>query len=215
MPAEGGGRGERRHWTARVPDMQEDATDAATRRERAAAFSRAVALPGAGEAWKPQLPLLEGRVHRARVGDAGYGDAQVDRRRADVSKEAANEALQTAFSTQDVVSLRRSAEAGWRGGHDAGRLQPRVVRTYSESLSRAQRELEQARATEDTTELREVGLEAVKTANEDTLRAMAVHAAAQEGVDVNTRAESAAGEEPTRGGWRVRPRRGSWRLYGR
>ena len=62
-----------------------------------------------------------------------------------------------------------------------------------------------------------MGLEAVKTANEDTLRAMAVHAAAQEGVDVNTRAESAAGEEPTEG-WlalAARPGRGSWRPCGR
>jgi ankyrin repeat protein len=45
-------------------------------------------------------------------------------------------------------------------------------------------------------ELRKVGLEAVSTADKDTLCAIAVHAAAQEGVDMNTRAEAAAGEEP-------------------
>jgi hypothetical protein len=52
-------------------------------------------------------------------------------------------------------------------------------------LARAQRMLQRARATRDKAELLK-----------DTLCAIAVKAAAQEGVDMNTRAEAAAGEEP-------------------
>jgi hypothetical protein len=49
--------------------------------------------------------------------------------------------------------------------------------------------------TQDTAELRAVGLEAVRTAGRDTLCAMAVQAAARDGVDVNTGAEGADGED--------------------
>jgi len=42
----------------------------------------------------------------------------VKRRRAEVSKEVAHEALETALATEDVVALRRSAEAGWRNEQD-------------------------------------------------------------------------------------------------
>jgi hypothetical protein len=48
---------------------------------------------------------------------------------------------------------------------------------------------------EDTTAIREVGLEAVKAADKDTLCAMAVHAAVQDGADVNTRAEAEQAEQ--------------------
>jgi hypothetical protein len=123
----------------------------------------------------------------------------------DALKEAAHAAalaahaaaLETALSTEDVEELRSSTEAAWRSEQDAERLQAKAVRVCEEAMARAQRMLQRVRATRDTTVLREVGLDAVKTAGKHTLRAMAVHAAAQEGVDVNTRAESAAGEEPT------------------
>ena len=56
------------------------------------------------------------------------GDMQVNRRRAEVSKEVAHEALETALATEDVVALRRSAEAGWRNEQDVDRLRARAVR---------------------------------------------------------------------------------------
>ena len=55
------------------------------------------------------------------------GDMQVKRRRAEVSKEVAHEALQTALATEDVVALRRSAVAGWRNEQDVERLRARAV----------------------------------------------------------------------------------------
>ena len=117
-------------------------------------------------------------------------------RRAEARKEVAQAALETELSTRAVEALRRSAEEGWRSEQDAGRLKTRTVWVCEEALARAQRELERARATQDPTELREVGLKAVRTADMDTLYAMAVHAAAADGADVNTRPEAAAGEEP-------------------
>jgi hypothetical protein len=121
-----------------------------------------------------------------------------------------------------VKELRWSTEAAWRSEQDANRLRARAVRVCEEALARAQRMLERVRATheeeepsevglaalaraqrmlrkvrasEDTEELREVGLGAVMTASRDTLCAMAVQAAAQDGVDVNTLAEGAAADE--------------------
>jgi ankyrin repeat protein len=57
--------------------------------------------------------------------------------------------------------------------------------------------MESVRTTQVTSELQEVGLEAVRTAGRDTLCAMAVQAAAQHGVDVNTWPveEQVAGDE--------------------
>jgi ankyrin repeat protein len=112
---------------------------------------------------------------------------QVEARRVEVRKEVA---LETALSTEEVEELRTSTEAAWLSEQDAERLQAKVV------LARAQRMLQRARATRDKAELLKVGLAAVSTADKDTLCAIAVKAAAQEGVDMNTRAEAAAGEEP-------------------
>jgi hypothetical protein len=120
----------------------------------------------------------------------------VEARRVEVSKEVALVALETALSTEEVVELRTSTEAGWHSEQDAERTQAKVVLVCEEVLARAQRMLQRARATRDKAELRKVGLEAVSTADKDTLCAIAVHAAAQEGVDMNTRAEAAAGEQP-------------------
>jgi len=102
----------------------------------------------------------------------------VKRRRAEVSKEVAHEALETALATEDLVALRRKAEAGWRNEQDVDRLSARAVRVCEQIPALAPR-LE--RATPDTTELVKVGLEAVQTA-------------AYEGVDVNAETEE-AGEE--------------------
>jgi predicted LPLAT superfamily acyltransferase len=127
-----------------------------------------------------------------RVGDAVREDTQVKRRRAEVSKEVAHEALDTALATEDVVALRRSAEAGWRNEQDVERLRARAVRVCEQIPALSPR-LERVRATPDTAELVEVGVEAVSTASRDVLCVMAVQTAAYEGVDVNTEVE--AGEE--------------------
>ena len=122
-----------------------------------------------------------GRTHgacHAGLVTASHGDTQVKRRRAEVSKEVAHEALETALATEDLVALRRKAEAGWRNEQDVDRLSARAVRVCEQIPALAPR-LE--RATPDTTELVKVGLEAVQTA-------------AYEGVDVNAETEE-AGEE--------------------
>jgi hypothetical protein len=121
---------------------------------------------------------------------------QVEARRVEVRKEVALVALETALSTEEVEELRISTEAAWHSEQDAERMQAKVVLVCEEVLARAQRMLQRARATRDKAELLKVGLEAVSTADKDTLCAIAVKAAAQEGVDMNTRAEAAAGEEP-------------------
>jgi hypothetical protein len=118
---------------------------------------------------------------------------QVEARRVEVRKEVA---LETALSTEEVEELRTSTEAAWLSEQDAERLQAKVVLVCEVVLARAQRMLQRARATRDKAELLKVGLAAVSTADKDTLCAIAVKAAAQEGVDMNTRAEAAAGEEP-------------------
>jgi hypothetical protein len=128
---------------------------------------------------------------------------QVEARRAEVRKEVALVALETALSTEEVEELRTSTEAGWLSEQDAERLQAKMVRLCEETLARAQRMLQRARATRDKAELLKVGLEAVRMADNDTLCAIAVHAAAQEGVDMNTRPEAAAGEEPKESWLRV------------
>ena len=120
----------------------------------------------------------------------------MEARRVEARKEEALVALETALSTEEVEELRTSTEAAWHSEQDAERLQAKVVLVCEEVLARAQRMLQQARATRDQDELRKVGLEAVSTADKDTLCVIAVKAAAQEGVDMNTRAEAAAGEEP-------------------
>jgi hypothetical protein len=130
---------------------------------------------------------------RALADEVIHGDTQVAERRAEARTEVAQAALETELSIRDVEALRRSAEEGWRSKQDTGRLKTRAVRVCEEALARAQRELERARATQDPTELREVGLKAVRTADMDTLYAMAVHAAAADGADVNTRPKAAAG----------------------
>jgi hypothetical protein len=114
----------------------------------------------------------------------------------EVRKEAALVALETALSTEEVEELRSSTEAAWYSEQDAEQMQAKVVLVCEEVLARAQRMLQRARATRDKAELRKVGLAAVTTADKDTLCAIAVHAAAQEGVDMNTRPEAAAGEQP-------------------
>ena len=65
-------------------------------------------------------------------------------RRAELRKEAAQDALETELSTEDVEALRRSVEEGWRSEQDAGRLKTRAVRAWEEALARVQRELERA-----------------------------------------------------------------------
>ena len=100
----------------------------------------------------------------------------------------------SAEGPEDLEELRWSTLAAWRSEKDAERLRARAVRVCEEELARAQRMLERVRASEDKEELREVGLDALSTAGRDTLCAMAVQAAAQEGADMNTRAEAAAEE---------------------
>jgi hypothetical protein len=133
------------------------------------------------------------RIGSGWVVDTIAHTMQVAARRAFARTEVERTALETALTTSDVEELRRSTEAGWRSEQDAERLRAGAVRTCEEALVRAQRMLERIRATQDKEELREVGLEAVRTAGRDTLCAMAVQAAAQKGVDVNTRVE--AGEK--------------------
>ena len=120
----------------------------------------------------------------------------MEARRVEARKEEALVALETALSTEEVEELRTNTEAAWHSEQDAERLQAKVVLVCEEVLARAQRMLQQARATRDQDELRKVGLEAVSTADKDTLCVIAVKAAAHEGVDMNTRAEAVAGEEP-------------------
>jgi hypothetical protein len=134
---------------------------------------------------------------------------QVEARRVEVRKEEALVALETALTARSVEELRTSTEAAWNSEQDAERLQAKVVRLCEEKLARAQLMLQQARATRDKAQLLKVGLEAVSTADKDTLCAIAVHAAAQEGVDMNTRAEAAAGEEPKEKWLRVAALEGS------
>lgn len=122
---------------------------------------------------------------------------QVDQRRAEVRKEAANEELETALSTREnVEELWKLCQAGWRKEQDAELLRARIVRVYQEDLARVQRKLERARATKDKAALRDMGLQAARMADKATLCAMAVQAAAQDGADVNTRAVAAAGDKP-------------------
>jgi hypothetical protein len=61
--------------------------------------------------------------------------------------------------------------------------------------------LEEALATQDTMELREVGLKAVKSALKDTLCATAVHAAALDGDDLNTSRKPRLAGSYGCGGW--------------
>jgi hypothetical protein len=121
---------------------------------------------------------------------------QVEARRAEVRKEEALVALETALYTEEVEELRTSTEEAWHIEQDAERLQAKVVRVCEVVLARAQRMLQQARGTRDKAQLLKVGLEAVSTADKDTLCVIAVKAAVQEGVDMNTRAEAVAGVEP-------------------
>jgi hypothetical protein len=55
--------------------------------------------------------------------------------------------------------------ASWRGERDAARLRAQTLNTYKAELALMQRTLERLRTSEDTTELREAGLEVVKTAS--------------------------------------------------
>jgi predicted LPLAT superfamily acyltransferase len=123
------------------------------------------------------------------------GGVQVKERRTAIRIETAHAALETALNTVEVETLRKLAEAAWRSEQDIERLRGRAVRACQKTPALAER-MELVLTTQCLEELREVGLEAVRTAGKDTLYAMAVHAAAQDGVDVNTRVEAAAGEEP-------------------
>jgi hypothetical protein len=120
------------------------------------------------------------------------GSVQVEKRRVEDLKEAETrrvEARNDALSTilfyvnhlEDVEELRRRAEAAW-GQCDHAQLQARAVRVLEEALARDQQILASVRASEDTVELRRVGVKAARTASVDTLCAMAVQAAAQAGV---------------------------------
>jgi len=112
-----------------------------------------------------------------------HGDThtQVEERRAEISKQAALVAVETSLSAQ-VGELRQSAEAAWRGEQDAALLRAQAVSVLEEALDRA-------RVTQDTEELREVVLQAVRTTSRDALCVKAVQAAVREGVDVNIRME--------------------------
>ena len=138
--------------------------------------------------------LRGGTVHGAWacVADAVHAETQVEERRAEEAPlEVARATLETALSTKDVEALRSSARAAWRSEQEPERLRAMAVRVCQETPALAQR-MERVRATQNTVELRGVGLVAVRTAGRDTLCAMAVQAAAQQGVDVNTRTEGAA-----------------------
>jgi hypothetical protein len=108
----------------------------------------------------------------------------VEERRKEARKEEAERRVKTLLSTEDGDALRTRTEESWRGEHDAARLRARTVRTYEAELAQMQRKLDQLRTSQDTTELREAGLEVVKTASKDVMYAMAVHAAAQDGADM-------------------------------
>ena len=108
----------------------------------------------------------------------------MEERRKEARKEEAERRVKTLLSTEDGDALRTRTEDSWRGEHDAARLRARTVKTYEAELARMQQKLEQLRTSEDTTELREAGLEVVKTASKDVMYAMAVHAAAQDGADM-------------------------------
>jgi hypothetical protein len=133
---------------------------------------------------------------------------------AEVLNETAHAALETALSTEGVETLRKIAEAAWRSEQDIERLRARAVRVCQETPALAKRRMRRmrrmarVRTTLCSEELREVGLESVRTADKDTLYAMAVQAAAQDGADVNTRAEAVAGEEPKESWLRVAARNG-------
>ena len=117
-----------------------------------------------------------------------HGDThtQVEERRAEISKQAALVAVETSLSAQ-VGELRQSAEAAWRGEQDTALLRAQAVSVLEEALERA-------RVTQDTEELREVVLQAVRTTSRDALCVKAVQAAVREGVDVNMRTEGEGGE---------------------
>jgi hypothetical protein len=117
---------------------------------------------------------------------------QVERSRSEASKVAARAALETALAPEGVEELRSGTDAAWRSEQDGERLRAMAVRVCEEALQRAKRMLVRVQRTRDTAVLREVGLDAVRTAGRDTLCAMAVYAAAKVGVDVNTREEGAA-----------------------
>jgi hypothetical protein len=113
---------------------------------------------------------------------------QVKERRAE-GRKAAHAALETALAADNTeAELRRSIEASWRAEQDCERLRVRAVRACEEALARLQRMRELVRGSQNTEELRAVGRELVCAAGRDALCAMAVAAAAQEGVDVNTQA---------------------------
>ena len=87
---------------------------------------------------------------------------QVEERRAEISKQAALVAVETSLSAQ-VGELRQSAEAAWRGEQDTALLRAQAVSVLEEALERA-------RDTQDTEELREVVLQAVRTTTNELWR---------------------------------------------
>jgi hypothetical protein len=107
-----------------------------------------------------------------------------------------NAAMEVAlYDTKEVVRLRKRIKVAWKSEQNIERLRARAVRLCEEDLARAHRMLEQARATPDKKELREALSRALSTAGRDTLCAMVVHAAAQEGANMNKRAEAEAEEK--------------------
>jgi ankyrin repeat protein len=110
----------------------------------------------------------------------------VEERREEIAKQEAHTALELALSCP-VKELRQSEKAAWRGVQNAERLRTHVVTALEEQLARA-------RACQDTTELREMVLQTVRTTSRDALCVKAVQIAVRAGVDVNARTVGLTGE---------------------
>jgi len=121
---------------------------------------------------------------------------QVGERRAEARKAAAEADLHLAFATEDVEELRTSAEAAWVDERDREKLRAAAEWAFEQVLARTRRVLGRIRNSQDTGELRELGLQAVRTAGWDGLCAMAAMTAARAGADVNAprRVERTAGD---------------------
>jgi hypothetical protein len=110
---------------------------------------------------------------------------QVEERRAEARKAAAQAELHRAFATEDVEELRTSAEAAWVNERDREKLRAAAEWAFEQVLARTGRVLRRIRNSQDAAELREFGLQAVRSAGWDGLCAMAAMSAARAGADVN------------------------------
>lgn len=120
----------------------------------------------------------------------------MEQRRAEARKAAAQADLHRAFATEDVDELRTSVEAAWVHERDREKLRAEAEWAFEQVLARTRRVLGRIRNSQDAAELREFGLQAVRTAGWDGLCAMAAMTAVRAGADVNAprRVERTAGD---------------------